>query len=73
MPPIRAAHFISSFWFEILLVIHLTMAKADLDHPALEKVPFYEVRLIHRKDYKISVKLSEKDMDLSLIHILWRR
>mgnify|MGYP001701028977 CR=1 FL=1 len=26
------------------------MAKADLDHPALEKVPFYEARLIHRKD-----------------------
>ena len=26
------------------------MAKADLDYPALEKVPFYEVRLIHRKD-----------------------
>ena len=38
MPPIRAAHFISSFWFEILPVIHLTMAKADLDYPALEKV-----------------------------------
>ena len=50
MPPIRAAHFISSFWFEILPVIHLTMVKADLDHPALEKVPFYEARLIHRKD-----------------------
>ena len=46
----RAAHFISSFWFEILPVIHLTMVKADLDHRALEKVPFYEVRLIHRKD-----------------------
>ena len=45
-----AAHFISSFWFEILPVIHLTMVKADLDHPALEKVPFYEARLIHRKD-----------------------
>jgi len=40
-----AAHFISSFWFEILPVIHLTMVKADLDHPALEKVPFYEARL----------------------------
>ena len=26
------------------------MAKADLDHPALEKVPFYEALLIHRKD-----------------------
>lgn len=26
------------------------MAEADLDHPALEKVPFYETRLIHRKD-----------------------
>ena len=26
------------------------MAKADLDHPDLEKVPFYEARLIHRKD-----------------------
>lgn len=26
------------------------MAEADLDHPALEKVPFYEARLIHRKD-----------------------
>ena len=26
------------------------MVKADLDHPALEKVPFYEARLIHRKD-----------------------
>ena len=38
------------YWFEILPVIHLTMAKADLDHPALEKVPFYEARLIHRKD-----------------------
>ena len=50
MPPIRAAHFISSLWFEILPVIHLTMAEADLDHPALEKVPFYEARLIHRKD-----------------------
>ena len=45
-----AAHFISSFWFEILPVIHLTMVKADLDHPALEKIPFYEARLIHRKD-----------------------
>ena len=31
-------------------LIHLTMAEADLDHPALEKVPFYEARLIHRKD-----------------------
>ena len=46
MPPIRAAHFISSFWFEILPVIHLTMVKADLDHPALEKVPFYEAQYI---------------------------
>lgn len=26
------------------------MVKADLDHPALEKVPFYEARLIHRKN-----------------------
>ena len=26
------------------------MAKAVLDHPVLEKVPFYEARLIHRKD-----------------------
>ena len=26
------------------------MAKADLTHLALEKVPFYEARLIHRKD-----------------------
>ena len=26
------------------------MAEADLGHPVLEKVPFYEARLIHRKD-----------------------
>ena len=42
----RAAHFISSVWFEILPVIHLTMAKSDLGHPVLEKAPFYEARLI---------------------------
>ena len=43
-----AAHFISSVWFEILPVIHLTMAKADLGHTVLEKAPFYEARLIYR-------------------------
>jgi hypothetical protein len=42
-----AAHFISSVWFEILPVIHQTMAEADLGHPVLEKDPFYEARLIH--------------------------
>ena len=35
------------------------MAKADLDHPALEKVPFYEARLIHRKDIHTASDHSE--------------
>ena len=30
MPPIRAAHFISSFWFEILPVIQISGTKASL-------------------------------------------
>ncbi len=30
--------------------VAITYSLESADHPALEKVPFYEVRLIHRKD-----------------------
>lgn len=35
---------------QILPVIHLTMAEADLSHPVLKKDLFYEARLIQGTD-----------------------